>query len=647
MRWMTAVDGSPGSNIQTSNGFIQHRGDPAEHGHGLANSFLPMRKIAAITILFCLTAFAEDEVGVGPRVLDGTNIVRSVFPTAAYIENPIGGGFIESCTGTLIASRYVLTAGHCVTDDNNIPNLTTATTIDIAGVTYHVSRYWRHPTWNGQLGRPDIFDAAIIELDADVPLITPSIVNRSALQAGEIITIVGFGRQGDGFTGTTNQYPPAGMVAFGDATIDDLSVNSVYEWTFHQGESNIGQGDSGGPAFLDDDSVAGINSFNTGDGDSDGLGNGIYGTPSGVTRVDVIANFIDSIVGYTNLKSATQTQIPATFKRGGTFSLSTTVTNEGYVNAMAFSVDYYLSTDRTLDAGDILLGTASVGGALARTTVAAPLSAPTPNVPIGQYYVIWVVDANDDVFQSNINDDVFTTSLPITVKDNEAPSIASAITVEPAIVFAGQPAALTVVPSDPDDTILFVAWDFGDGTTGSGATVSHSFGAAGSYTVTATASDPFGAMAQQSGTISVRDFHQTSLNAKLGMNFVRSFSDSLDVTLPFDKDFSEFDRFVFSDKATGEMKLFIGTVELDSARVFSGKGSSVHGKIKWSKSGSIRWTIKKADLRSLMAEYGINTETSSTSTNISISVQLPNGQRYGNTKKIFYFGKPGKSGKGF
>jgi PKD repeat protein len=43
--------------------------------------------------------------------------------------------------------------------------------------------------------------------------------------------------------------------------------------------------------------------------------------------------------------------------------------------------------------------------------------------------------------------------------------------------------------SDPDGAIAKYAWDFGDATTGSGATASHTYAAAGTYMVTLTVTD--------------------------------------------------------------------------------------------------------------------------------------------------------------
>ncbi|NLV11241.1 PKD domain-containing protein [Halomicrobium mukohataei] len=57
--------------------------------------------------------------------------------------------------------------------------------------------------------------------------------------------------------------------------------------------------------------------------------------------------------------------------------------------------------------------------------------------------------------------------------------------------------------SDPDGSIDSYEWEFGDGTTATGETVSHSYDSAGDYTVTLTVTDDAGATATDSTTISV------------------------------------------------------------------------------------------------------------------------------------------------
>jgi PKD repeat protein len=55
--------------------------------------------------------------------------------------------------------------------------------------------------------------------------------------------------------------------------------------------------------------------------------------------------------------------------------------------------------------------------------------------------------------------------------------------------------------SDSDGTIVSHAWHFGDGTTGSGATASHTYASAGTYSVTLTVTDDVGASSSQSQNV--------------------------------------------------------------------------------------------------------------------------------------------------
>jgi PKD repeat protein len=57
--------------------------------------------------------------------------------------------------------------------------------------------------------------------------------------------------------------------------------------------------------------------------------------------------------------------------------------------------------------------------------------------------------------------------------------------------------------SDPDGTIASYAWDFGDSTSGSGADVTHSYAAPGSYQVTLTVTDNDGASDQATQTVQI------------------------------------------------------------------------------------------------------------------------------------------------
>jgi autotransporter-associated beta strand protein len=84
---------------------------------------------------------------------------------------------------------------------------------------------------------------------------------------------------------------------------------------------------------------------------------------------------------------------------------------------------------------------------------------------------------------------------------NVAPQT-GAIIATPNPATTGQPIALDVSPSDTDGDPLTTTWSFGDGTTGTGVTTSHTYAAPGSYDVVATISDGY-AEVQATTTVNV------------------------------------------------------------------------------------------------------------------------------------------------
>ncbi|MFL5383314.1 MAG: PKD domain-containing protein [Longimicrobiaceae bacterium] len=73
--------------------------------------------------------------------------------------------------------------------------------------------------------------------------------------------------------------------------------------------------------------------------------------------------------------------------------------------------------------------------------------------------------------------------------------------------------------SDPDGDVLTYAWDFGDGTTGTGKTPQHTYADNGNYVVTLTVSDPAGAEATATTSVTVFNVNPT-VNAFSGASIL-------------------------------------------------------------------------------------------------------------------------------
>ncbi len=98
-------------------------------------------------------------------------------------------------------------------------------------------------------------------------------------------------------------------------------------------------------------------------------------------------------------------------------------------------------------------------------------------------------------------------TVQLTVTDNQGATNTSSVVVTVAAPVVNQPPVAAVTSSctdltcsfdastssDPDGSIVSYAWDFGDGTSGTGVTASHSYAAAGTYGVSVTVTDDQGA----------------------------------------------------------------------------------------------------------------------------------------------------------
>jgi PKD repeat protein len=91
---------------------------------------------------------------------------------------------------------------------------------------------------------------------------------------------------------------------------------------------------------------------------------------------------------------------------------------------------------------------------------------------------------------------------------SRAVTVAAAANTAPTAAFASSVSGLAVSvdgsgSTDPDGAVASWAWDFGDGATGAGKTASHTYAAAGTYTVKLTVTDGAGATGTVSRAVTV------------------------------------------------------------------------------------------------------------------------------------------------
>lgn len=255
---------------------------------------------ALLAICFAAPILLAEDVRVKPRIIDGTLVPQSQFPTVGTITTVAK---TEFCTGTLIAPRFVLTAAHCV--NNQSPGSISFKQKDglfiLGSKTYHTKHVFVHPSYAGDNSQQveGAIDLAIYELDTDVKKITPSPLYRNTPAVGTILTLAGYGYLGTGLTGSNGNSPPKGMIATGKSPID-IVTNTFVEWNFDNvpapnQESNTAPGDSGGPQFITENGIMYVASVTSGGIKS----NAGFGDLSYNTRVDIAIPWIESITGGT------------------------------------------------------------------------------------------------------------------------------------------------------------------------------------------------------------------------------------------------------------------------------------------------------------------------------------------------------------
>ena len=254
-----------------------------------------MRLVLCFLVLAASLPGSTVSVNVTPQIVAAGDINNAMYgQTAGAVFSGVArltltrsdGTFL--CTGSVVGSGSILTAGHCVTNASGAPitSLVTAILTDGLGNSLSVSTssIVVHPTWNGSLGTTT--DLAVLNFGSLFPnWVSVYQLYNTADEVGQTFTVAGFGMTGSfgaaatGGAGTFHQGQnkwearnnQLGIGWTNDGLVMDFDNGLAANDAFGQfyGLSNLGlgnfevntaPGDSGGPSFLAG-KVAGVTSF--------------------------------------------------------------------------------------------------------------------------------------------------------------------------------------------------------------------------------------------------------------------------------------------------------------------------------------------------------------------------------------------------
>ncbi len=222
--------------------------------------FFSLRLMPCI-VFICLTACGSHYSPVYSKsaITNGILAASTDYRSVVKIFRHESGLLPILCTGTFVADRKILTAAHCLGSQQDVTF--EISWIDALGIplTQWSSKFAAHPSYiAGVAIQPH--DIAIIELSGDsgtpadigVPLTPPSDFKDKK------VTMVGFGNTRNTLNGQIPTGTGSGEKRVGSNRVYAATKNGLIIVTGSSGcepftsDSTTGDGDSGGPLFIDD-----------------------------------------------------------------------------------------------------------------------------------------------------------------------------------------------------------------------------------------------------------------------------------------------------------------------------------------------------------------------------------------------------------
>jgi secreted trypsin-like serine protease len=218
---------------------------------------------AALTVLF--SGFAPSSPAAAPAaisVVDGSPALHGSFPYLAFVIYRDGGAS-EACSGTVVSSNVILTAAHCVVDEEHgalrpasrfrvvTGNVEWGSSERVVSAVSAVAAYPEY-TWSGEFTHWG--DAAILQLAQPISAPAVKLATSEAPAAGSSALMVGWGKT------TPSQSGVSPLLHYGETSIEsdlDCAAGSSH---FHPGAElcvldpsqlrSACSGDSGGPLLV-------------------------------------------------------------------------------------------------------------------------------------------------------------------------------------------------------------------------------------------------------------------------------------------------------------------------------------------------------------------------------------------------------------
>ncbi|KAI8440456.1 hypothetical protein MSG28_001748 [Choristoneura fumiferana] len=224
------------------------------------------------------------------KIVGGYNATIQQFPYQVYLIVQKGNDYY-ACGGSILSSRFILTAAHCLTGVSRVYIRTGSTNSGSGGNVYSTTLYTQHPQYNA---RTSDYDVAVVKLlqamtldgsNARAIKLPPSNTN---IPAGTQIVVSGWGTtQENGQTSSTLMAVRVPTVATSECekAYNSAITSRMFCAGVPEGGRDSCQGDSGGPAVSKDSGLQlGIVSF--------GRGCAQAGYPGVYTNVSSVRTFI-------------------------------------------------------------------------------------------------------------------------------------------------------------------------------------------------------------------------------------------------------------------------------------------------------------------------------------------------------------------